>query len=205
MEFYTHSKNRDWDSNYRSELAFENEYLITMLSLLKREDPKLAKLSDPVENIRDPDFQEFLDQLIASGEDYMGVGIAAPQVGKNLRAFILAPKPSARYPNAEYMEPTPVVNPVILEKFGPVEKDWEGCLSVPGFRGKVPRHHGVRFRFLDRTGTEHELMLEGFPARIFQHEFDHIEGVLYPERMDPEDKLLTLDEFFDETGIRVLR
>ncbi len=175
------------------------------MNLLKRGDPLLARKSDPVPDIRSPEFQKFLDDLITSGEENLGVGIAAPQVGKNLRAFILAPKPSVRYPESPSMDPTPIVNPEILETFGPVEKDWEGCLSVPGFRGKVPRQHGLRARFLDRFGAPHEILLEGFVARIFQHEFDHLEGILYPERMEKEDHLLDLDEFFAETGIRVLR
>ncbi len=175
------------------------------LTLLARDNPSLARRSDPVTDIQSPEFQGFLDDLIRSGEEHLGVGIAAPQVGKNLRAFILAPKPSKRYPQAPSMEPTPIVNPVILGSFGPVEKDWEGCLSVPGFRGLVPRSHGVHVRFLDRTGAAHELSLEGFVARVFQHEFDHLEGILYPERMAPEDRLLDLDEFFAETGIRVPR
>jgi peptide deformylase len=152
-----------------------------------------------------PEFQRFLDDLIASGESHSGVGIAAPQVGRNLRAFILALKPSARYPHSPHLEPLPILNPEILSTFGPVEKDWEGCLSVPGFRGLVPRPRGVRARFLDRAGRTQETALEGFPARVFQHEFDHLEGILYPERMEPGDRLLDLDEFFAETGIRVER
>jgi peptide deformylase len=175
------------------------------LTLLTRGNPVLARRSDPVTDILSPEFQDFLDDLIRSGEEHMGVGIAAPQVGKSLRAFILAPKPSQRYPDSPSMEPTPIVNPEILESFGPQEKDWEGCLSVPGFRGKVPRAHGVHVRFLDRAGRAHELTLEGFVARIFQHELDHLDGILYPQRMDPEDKLLDLEEFFAETGIRVPR
>ena len=175
------------------------------MNLLVRGNPGLARKSDPVPDIHDAEFQRFLDELILSGEENLGVGIASPQVGKNLRAFILAPKPSARYPQAPAMEPTAIVNPEILETFGPVEKDWEGCLSVPGFRGQVPRPRGVRVRFFDRDGLPHETTFEGFVARIFQHEFDHLEGILYPERMDKEDRLLDLDEFFAETGIRVLR
>jgi len=175
------------------------------LALLTRGNPMLARRSDPVTDILSKEFQGFLDDLILSGEENMGVGIAAPQVGKNLRAFILAPKPSKRYPQAPSMDPTPIVNPVILGSFGPMEKDWEGCLSVPGFRGQVPRSHGVQVRFLDRSGTAHELTLKGFIARVFQHEFDHLEGILYPERMEKEERLLDLDEFFAETGIRVPR
>lgn len=99
----------------------------------------------------------------------------------------------------------PIINPEILGTFGPIEKDWEGCLSVPGFRGKVPRSHGLHVRFLDRTGASHTMSLEGFVARVFQHELDHLDGILYPERMDKEDRLLDLDEFFAETGVRVPR
>ena len=175
------------------------------MKVLTKGDPVLAKKSDPVPDILNPEFQKFLNDLILSGEENMGVGIAAPQVGNNLRAFILAPHPSPRYPDSPTMEPTPIVNPEILEFLGPREKDWEGCLSVPGFRGKVPRSQGIRVRFWDRLGTLHESVMEGFVARIFQHEFDHLEGILYPERMDKEDKLLNLDEFFTETGIRVTR
>lgn len=175
----------------------------SMLTLLKPGTSSLTRRSDPVDDILSPEFQKFLDDLILSGEENMGVGIAAPQVGKNFRAFILAPKPSARYPHSVTLDPMAIVNPVILESFGPVEKDWEGCLSVPGFRGRVPRFHGVRASFLDRTGTARELSLEGFVARIFQHEIDHLDGILYPDRMEKEDRLLNLEEFFDETGIRV--
>jgi len=173
------------------------------LPLVLRGNPLLAKKSDPVEDIRSPEFQQFLDELILSGEENMGVGIAAPQVGKNLRAFILAPKPSARYPHSPHIAPAPIIHPEILELYGPVEKDWEGCLSVPGFRGLVPRHHGVRVRFLDRFGVAHQATYEGFVARIFQHEFDHLEGILYPDRMDQEDRLFDLEEFFAETGVRL--
>ncbi len=174
-------------------------------TVLTRGHPVLARRSDPVSDLRSSEFQEFLDTLIQSGEKNLGVGIAAPQVGKNLRAFILAPKPSPRYPDAPYWDPTPIINPEILETFGPREKSWEGCLSVPGFRGRVPRHQGLRVRYLNRFGDAQEAVFADFVARIFQHEFDHLEGILYPERMDKEDRLLDLEEFFAETGVRVPR
>jgi peptide deformylase len=163
----------------------------------------LTRKSDPVPDVLRPEFQQFLDDLIQSGEENMGVGIAAPQVGNNLRAFILALKPSPRYPHSPTLEPTAIVNPEILQTFGPVGKDWEGCLSVPGYRGLVPRPNGIRVRYLDRFGATQEATLEGFIARVFQHEFDHLEGILYPDRMDKEDRLLDLDEFFAVTGVLV--
>lgn len=170
------------------------------LSLIPREDGRLARVSDEVEDFKSPDFQLFIERLIACGEDNMGVGIAAPQVGRNMRLFIMAPKPGPRYPDAPHIEPFAVINPEIIRLYGEVQKGWEGCLSVPGFRGMVPRYQYVDAAWLDRHGERQEATLGGFAARIFQHEFDHLEGILYTERMDPEDPLLTLEEFAAKTG-----
>jgi peptide deformylase len=175
------------------------------LSLIPREDGRLARRADPVIDFSDPALQAFIDDLIRCGEDNMGVGIAAPQVGRTLRVFIMAPKPGPRYPDAPLIEPFAVVNPEILRLHGEVEKGYEGCLSVPGFRGLVPRHASVDAAWLDRHGQRREGTFHGFTARIFQHEFDHLEGILYPSRMDREDPLLTLEEYAAKTGIQVPR
>lgn len=173
------------------------------LSLIPREDARLARRADPVLDFSDPAFQDFIDELIQCGEDNMGVGIAAPQVGRTVRIFIMAPKPGPRYPDAPLMEPFAVINPEILRLYGEVEKGYEGCLSVPGFRGLVPRYGSVDATWLDRHGLPMEGTFHGFTARIFQHEFDHLEGILYPGRMDKDDPLLTLEEFTAKTGIQV--
>jgi peptide deformylase len=170
------------------------------LSLIPREDSRLARASDAVIDFSDPAFQRFIEELIACGEDNMGVGIAAPQVGRNIRLFIMAPKPGPRYPDSPQIEPFAVLNPEILRLYGEVQKGWEGCLSVPGYRGLVPRYEFVDATWLDRHGNRQEATFGGFLARIFQHEFDHLEGVLYPSRMDPADPLLTLEEFAAKTG-----
>lgn len=173
------------------------------LSLIPREDARLGRRSDPVIGFAEPAFQAFIDELILCGEDNLGVGIAAPQVGRALRLFIMAPKPSPRYPDAPHMDPFAVINPEILRLHGEVRKGWEGCLSVPGFRGLVPRHESVDATWLDRHGQPMEGTFRGFTARIFQHEFDHLEGILFPSRMDKEDSLLTLEEYAAKTGIQV--
>ncbi len=165
------------------------------LPLLEREHELLKRQASEVLEFKDPEFQRFIDDLIHSTGAHEGVGIAAPQVGRSVRLFILAPKSNSRYPDAVEMPPLAVINPRILRLHGPIEKDWEGCLSVPGFRGLVPRYREVDVAFHDRTGGGRTLTLSGFPARIFQHEYDHLEGILYPERMESEDKLLTLEEF----------
>lgn len=172
------------------------------LSLLPREDARLLLRAVDVAAFEDPEFQGLIDDLIRCGEENLGVGIAAPQVGRSLRLFIMAPKPGPRYPDAPTVEPFAVINPVIHRAYGEIVKDWEGCLSVPGFRGLVPRHGNVDVSYLDRSGQAQSATFSGFLARLFQHEFDHLEGILYPYRMDGEDALLTLEEFAARTGSR---
>lgn len=162
---------------------------------------KAGKILD----IADPDFQAFIDSLIRCGLDNDGVGIAAPQVGKALRMFIMAPRPNTRYPDAPVAEPMAVINPVILNLSEGMEPGWEGCLSVPGFRAQVQRHQEVDVAFTDRTGRHLRARFTGFMARLFQHEYDHLEGILYPERLDKGSTLVTLEEFTAITGIQITR
>jgi peptide deformylase len=171
------------------------------LYLLGREDRRLAQKASAIENILDPAFQAWIDSLIRCGQEQDGVGIAAPQVGKSIRLFIMAPNPNPRYPDAPTMAPTAIINPVIVHVSTEMEKGWEGCLSVPGFRGLVPRHCEIEVQYLDRMGQSHSAHFTGFLARLFQHEFDHLEGILYPERMIDGDPLVTLVEFTAITGI----
>jgi peptide deformylase len=171
------------------------------ISLLDRGDERLTLKAGRILDIADPEFQAFIDQLIRCGHDNLGVGIAAPQVGRSLRLFIMAPQPNSRYPDAPAMEPTAVINPEILRVSDEKETGWEGCLSVPGFRARVPRHLEMDVAFTDRHGTHRTERFNGFMARLFQHEFDHLEGILYPERLDKA--LITLEEFTARTGIIV--
>lgn len=175
------------------------------LELLPRDDGRLALRARTAEDFADADFQRFIDDLIRCGEENLGVGIAAPQVGRSVRLFIMAPKPGPRYPDAPLVEPFAVINPEILRLHGEVQKGWEGCLSVPGYRGIVPRFEHVDATWQDRHGHRQSATFSGFLARIFQHEFDHLEGILYPRRMEEGDPLLTLEEFTARTGIQVPR
>ena len=120
-----------------------------------------------------------------------------------MRLFIMAAKPSPRYPDAPAMEPMAVINPEILRVSDEVETGWEGCLSVPGFRARVPRHLEIDVAFTDRHGASRQERFRGFMARLFQHEFDHLEGILYPERIARGESLITLEEFTAQTGIVV--
>ncbi|MEO7779147.1 MAG: peptide deformylase [Fibrobacteria bacterium] len=175
------------------------------LALLDRGDERLSIKAGRILDIGDPQFQSFIDALMRCGQENLGVGIAAPQVGRSLRLFIMAPQPNARYPDAPAMEPTAIINPEILRVSEERETGWEGCLSVPGFRAKVPRHLEIDVAFTDRHGRDRTERFSGFLARLFQHEFDHLEGILYPERLDKGEALITLEEFTAQTGIIVPR
>jgi peptide deformylase len=112
-----------------------------------------------------------------------GVGIAAPQIGVSLQMMIIASRPSPRYPDAPLMQPLLLLNPLPLRYSDQTVEEWEGCLSVPGLRGKVRRPDGVTIEYFDATGAGHQLELTGFPARIFQHEYDHLIGMTFVDRV----------------------
>ena len=127
-------------------------------------------------------------QLIASLQDTLattqGVGIAAPQVGVSKRLIIIASRPTLRYPSAPLIEPTVMINPAFQPLSDAKEKDWEGCLSIPGIRALVPRYTEIAVSYTDQQGGLVETRLEGFVARVFQHEFDHLEGMVYLDRVE---------------------
>jgi peptide deformylase len=127
--------------------------------------------------------QESISDLIATAKAASGVGIAAPQVGLSLRLFIIASRPSPRYPYAPTMEPTAIVNPQIIDRSGEIVMGWEGCLSVPGVRGLVPRDRAIEVTYFTADGQFVQRELTDFIARIFQHELDHLDGILFPDRV----------------------
>jgi peptide deformylase len=173
------------------------------LHLLPTSHPQLRQVAKDIPDLFDPALQHFMDDLIACGEENQGVGIAAPQVGRSLRIFVMASKPNSRYPEAPGMKPTILVHPTLLWKAEENVMGWEGCLSVPGMRGQVRRPVRIGVTFYDRFGVFHQEILDGFLARLFLHEYDHLQGILYPDRMDKDEKLLTLDEFKEKTGIQI--
>lgn len=128
-----------------------------------------------------------LRQLIADMKDTMyaasGAGLAAPQIGENVRVVIFEVNNNTRYPNREPIPFTVLINPQISPLSDEVTDDWEGCLSVPGLRGKVPRYTALRYTGFDADGKKIDREVSGFHARVVQHECDHLDGVLYPQRM----------------------
>lgn len=149
------------------------------------------KIADP----RIPDIQALIADMLVTVADANGVGIAAPQVYESLSLFIVASRPNSRYPHAPMMEPTAMINPEILWVSDVTEKDWEGCLSIPGLRGLVPRYTRLGVRYLDRNGELREEEYADFTARVFQHEFDHLQGVLFIDRIESTQDLFSEKEY----------
>lgn len=151
--------------------------------VLRMGDERLLRVSQPVERFDAPELHE----LIADMEDTMqalnGAGLAAPQIGVSLRVVIFGIAANPRYPDAEPVPQTVLINPVITPLDQTMEEGWEGCLSVPGMRGLVPRYIRLRYRGYDAKGTAIDRTVDGFHARVVQHECDHLDGVLYPMRI----------------------
>jgi peptide deformylase len=155
-----------------------------VLKVAQLGDPVLRSPAPPIENIQDPFVQSLIDSLLKTVNKANGVGIAAPQVSESLQLFIVASRPNLRYLNAPTMEPTPMINPQILAYSDDTDKDWEGCLSVPGMRGLVGRSREIEVLYTDRHGESHQKIFTDFVARIIQHEYDHITGKVFLDRVE---------------------
>ncbi|GAB4542304.1 MAG: peptide deformylase [Pleurocapsa sp.] len=154
-----------------------------LLKIAQLGNPVLRQEATPVGNITDNQIVELIDSLIATAQAAQGVGIAAPQVSQSYRLFIVASHPNARYPHAPIMEPTAMINPKILSHDEEIATDWEGCLSIPGIRGLVPRYRQIEVEYTTRDGKQERKILTDFIARIFQHELDHLNGKLFLDRI----------------------
>jgi peptide deformylase len=150
-----------------------------------------AKVADPA----DPATQALIDDLLVTVAEADGVGIAAPQVYVPLSLFIVASRPNSRYPHAPKMEPKAMINPEILWVSDEKDKGWEGCLSIPGLRGLVPRHRRIGVRYLTRAGEAREEEYGDFLARVFQHEYDHVQGMMFIDRVENTRELVTEREY----------
>jgi len=147
-------------------------------------DPILYRVAKPVEEFNSPELQTLLTDMFDTMEALDGAGLAAPQIGVSLRVVIFGVESNPRYPEAEAVPTTVLINPEIEVLDEATEEGWEGCLSVPGLRGLVPRHLKIRYRGVDQYGHRIERTASGFHARVVQHEVDHLDGVLYPMRIN---------------------
>ena len=151
--------------------------------ILKMGDPRLLKIARPVERFDTPELHALIADMFQTMASAGGVGLAAPQIGVDLQLVIFGFDNSDRYPDAPPVPRTILLNPVIDPLSDEMEDGWEGCLSVPGLRGVVPRHRAIRYRGFDPQGQPIDREAEGFHARVVQHECDHLIGRLYPSRI----------------------
>jgi peptide deformylase len=158
--------------------------------------PVLRREADKIADSKDPVVQALIDDMLVTVADANGMGLAAPQVFESQSLFIVSSHPNPRYPQAPKMVPTVMINPELLWVSDEKEKDWEGCLSIPGLRGLVPRHRQVGVRYLTRMGELREEEYADFLARVFQHEFDHVHGTIFIDRVESTLDLVTEKEYF---------
>lgn len=166
-----------------------------LLPIIQLGDPILRQKATLVENINDERIQKLIDDLTATVAQANGVGIAAPQVAQSCRLFIVASRPNPRYPNAPSMEPTAMMNPKILASSTEIVKGWEGCLCIPGIRGLVPRFQAIEVEYTDRNGKLQKQEFTDFVARIFQHEYDHLDGIVFLDRLESTLDIITEQEY----------
>ena len=156
----------------------------------------------PASEIDRPDFQRFIDDMVTTMREYDGVGLAAVQVHEPRQVAVLEVSENPRYPGKAAVPLSVLINPEIFPLGDETEEDWEGCLSIPEIRGRVPRYKRLRVTALDREGNDLDFVAEGFHARVIQHEVDHLRGRVYLDRMPDLTTLTYLTELSRYWGSR---
>jgi peptide deformylase len=166
-----------------------------MTEIIQLGNPILRKIAQPVKDIANQEIQSLIDTLIFTAREANGVGIAAPQIGRSDRLFIVASRPNPRYPHAPLMQPTAMINPQIVAYSSEIIKDWEGCLSVWGKRALLPRSQAIAVEYFTRDGKLKKREFTDFVARIIQHELDHLDGILFIDRIKNPNDIYTEEEY----------
>jgi peptide deformylase len=167
------------------------------LEVIELGDERLREQAKKVNDVFAPEVQELIDNMLATVKKAQGVGLAAPQVGVMLQVFIVSPNPTQRYPHAAIDDTLVVINPKITPKSSEKELDWEGCLSIPGIRGKVNRYKHISVSYQNRLGEFHTEEFSNFTARIFQHEYDHLNGTVFLDKLSSLKTLITDNYYFN--------
>ena len=165
-----------------------------VLEIAQLGNPILRKMAEEIISI-DENITSLSSNMIFTVQNVNGVGLAAPQVFESKSMFIIASKPNDRYPNATQMEPTVIINPKIITSTDKIVKDWEGCLSIPGIRGLVPRKEEIEVEYTNSIGNIVKTTYGNFTARIFQHEYDHLKGIVFLDRVESNYELITELEY----------
>jgi len=157
---------------------------VAVLKIIKMGDPALSVKSVPITDLTDTVLTQYISDMIDTMRHFQGVGLAAPQTGLSQQIVVLEVAQNARYPQADNIELEVLINPRITDFSEQTEAAWEGCLSLPGLRGYVPRSHSITYQAINTAGESVTKTASGFHARIIQHEIDHLNGILYPQRLD---------------------
>lgn len=172
-----------------------NPFMSTLRQIAQLGHPVLRIPATPIILPAKEALRSLAEDMLATMRDSDGVGIAAPQIYESLSLFIVASRPNPRYPDAPLMEPEIVANPEIVWRSDEIVKGWEGCLSIPGIRGHVPRHRSIRARYQTLDGVVVEREFVDFVARVFQHEDDHLRGIVFLDRLESNRDIICEKEF----------
>lgn len=165
-------------------------------TVLRMGDARLLQRAKPVGDFDTPQLHALLTDMRDTMKEKNGAGLAAPQIGVGLRVVIFGVQINSRYPDAEKVPETVLINPVITPLNEVMEENWEGCISVPGLRGMVPRYPHIRYQGRDEYGAPIDRTVSGFHSRLVQHECDHLDGILYPMRIRDMTKFGYIQELF---------
>lgn len=170
---------------------------MAILKVARLGHPVLRMIAEPIEvdEINSPLVQQLIDDMIETMDEYDGAGLAAPQVHVSAQIVVFEVSDNPRYPDADSIPLTVLINPTITPLTRDIEEDWEGCLSLPDLRGRVPRYTKVRVEAWDREGNKLDYVAKGFHARVVQHECDHLLGKVYVDRMPTMETLTFMREF----------
>ena len=168
------------------------------------EDVKIAKLGEnvlrlkakKVKDIKSDETQKIISTMVETLKKSNGVGLAAPQISISKQIMIISSKPNVRYPNAPIMKDLVLINPKIIKTSKKKNKDWEGCLSIPGIRAKVPRHNKIKVKYKTLENKKKTIVFKDFIARIFQHEYDHLIGLAYIDRVKSNKDIISEEVYF---------
>jgi peptide deformylase len=171
---------------------------MSIRDILKMGDPRLLRQAEPVARFDTPELHALIADMFDTMHAANGAGLAAPQIGVTLQLVIFGFKKNERYPDAPPVPETILINPVLTPLSDETEENWEGCLSVPGLRGMVKRWSNLRYAGVDQYGQTIDRTVDGFHARVVQHECDHLAGILYPMRITDFSRFGYIDVLFPE-------
>ena len=164
--------------------------------IAKLGEPILRQKAKRVEDINSKEIKDIIHRMLFCVKQSKGVGLAAPQIFESYQILIISSHPNERYPNAPLMKDEVIINPKIIKKSKKKEKGWEGCLSIPSIRAKVPRHIKIEVEYTNINGILKQIVFEDFIARIFQHEYDHLKGKVYIDRVKDSKDIISEEVYF---------